>query len=167
MGHRAHNPDAEKYDACDHHVEGSNASGYERPRAATDDDQKPDDIGLGGLLNRCGRGRAPQDRMGRPGRPPATASITRRLHQRLSGGNQCITMHDMKTAALTIRLDPALERQLRRLARTTGRSRSELARDALRRQLAIAQFDELRRQIMPVAEIRGYLTDEDVFRDVS
>ena len=76
-------------------------------------------------------------------------------------------MHDMKTAALTIRLDPALERQLRRLARTTGRSRSDLARDALRRQLALAQFDELRRKAMPSAEARGYLTDEDVFRDVS
>ena len=76
-------------------------------------------------------------------------------------------MHDMKTAALTIRLDPALERQLRRLARTTGRSRSDLVRDALRRQLALAQFDELRRRAMPLAEVRGYLTDEDVFRDVS
>lgn len=76
-------------------------------------------------------------------------------------------MHDMKTAALTIRLDPALERQLRRLARSTGRSRSDLARDALRRQLALAQFDELRHKIMPLAEARGYLTDEDVFRDVS
>jgi predicted transcriptional regulator len=76
-------------------------------------------------------------------------------------------MHDMKTAALTIRLDPALERQLRRLAHSTGRSRSDLARDALRRQLAIAQFDELRRQALPLAEARGYLTDEDVFRDVS
>ena len=62
----------------------------------------------------------------------------------------------MKTAALTIRLDPALERQLRRLARRTGRSRSDLARDALRRQLAIAQFDDLRRRIMPLAEARGY-----------
>jgi hypothetical protein len=76
-------------------------------------------------------------------------------------------MHDMKTAALTIRLDPALERQLRRLARSTGRSRSDLARDALRRQLAIAQFDELRRRVMPLAEARGFLIDEDVFRDVS
>ena len=76
-------------------------------------------------------------------------------------------MHDMKTAALTIRLDPALERQLRRLARITGRSRSDLAREALRRQLALAQFDELRREIMPLAEARGYLMDEDVFRDVS
>lgn len=76
-------------------------------------------------------------------------------------------MHDMKTAALTIRLDPALARQLRQLARSTGRSRSDLARDALRRQLAIAQFDELRRRAMPLAEARGYLIDEDVFRDVS
>jgi hypothetical protein len=40
-------------------------------------------------------------------------------------------------------------------------------RDALRRQLAIAQFQDLRRRIMPLAEAAGYLTDEDVFRDVS
>ncbi|HKS06142.1 MAG TPA: ribbon-helix-helix protein, CopG family [Gemmatimonadaceae bacterium] len=73
----------------------------------------------------------------------------------------------MKTRALTIRLDAALERQLRQLARRTGRSRSDVARDALRRQLAIAQFDDLRRRVMPLAEARGYLTDEDVFRDVS
>ena len=44
---------------------------------------------------------------------------------------------------------------------------SDLARDALRRQLAIAQFDELRRRAMPLAEARWYLIDEDVFRDVS
>lgn len=73
----------------------------------------------------------------------------------------------MKTSALTIRLDPDLERQLKRLARRTGRSRSELVRDALRRQLALAQLDHLRQRIMPFAEARGYLTDEDVFRDVS
>lgn len=76
-------------------------------------------------------------------------------------------MYDMKTAALTIRLDPALERQLRRLAKRTGRSRSDLARDALRRQLAVAQFDDIRRRVLPLAGARGYLTDEDVFRDVS
>lgn len=76
-------------------------------------------------------------------------------------------MYDMKTRALTIRLDTALERQLRQIARRTGRSRSDIARDALRRQLAIAQFDDVRRRVMPLAEARGYLTDEDVFRDVS
>ncbi len=85
----------------------------------------------------------------------------------LLGGALCITLYDMKTSALTIRLDPDLERQLKRLARRTGRSCSELVRDALRRQLALTQLDDLRQRIMPFAEARGYLTDEDVFRDVS
>ena len=73
----------------------------------------------------------------------------------------------MKSFALTIRLDRALERQLAQLAKRSGRSRSDIARDALRRQLAILQFEDARRQVMPFAEARGYLTDEDVFRDIS
>jgi len=76
-------------------------------------------------------------------------------------------LHDMKTSALTIRLDPDLERQLERAARRSGRTRSELVRDALRRQLALEEFEDLRRRIMPFAEARGYLTDEDIFREVS
>ena len=76
-------------------------------------------------------------------------------------------MYDMKNAALTIRLDPELRRLLARVAKRSGRTRSEVAREALRRQLAIAQFQEFRRRIMPLAEAAGYLTDEDVFRDVS
>jgi predicted transcriptional regulator len=79
----------------------------------------------------------------------------------------CITLHDMKTSALTIRLDAELERRLARAAERSGRTRSEFVRDALRRQLAVAQLDDLRRRIMPLAEAQGYLTDEDVFRDVS
>ncbi|MBM4245658.1 MAG: ribbon-helix-helix protein, CopG family [Deltaproteobacteria bacterium] len=73
----------------------------------------------------------------------------------------------MKTSALTIRLDRTLERQLETAAKRSGRSRSDIARDALRRQLAVMQFEEARRQVMPFAEARGYLTDEDVFRIVS
>ena len=73
----------------------------------------------------------------------------------------------MKTSALTIRLDADLDRQLDRLAARSGRSRSDIARDALRRQLAVLQFEEARRQVLPFAEARGYLTDEDVFRDIS
>jgi len=87
--------------------------------------------------------------------------------KRLLGGAACITLSDMKTSALTIRLDPDLSRQLARQAKRTGRSRSDVAREALRRQLAVAQFEDLRRRLMPLAEARGYLTDEDVFRDVS
>jgi len=73
----------------------------------------------------------------------------------------------MKTSTLTIRLDRSLARQLTALARRSGRSRSDIARDALRRQLTILQFEDARRAVMPFAEARGYLTDEDVFRDIS
>lgn len=83
------------------------------------------------------------------------------------GGALCNTLYDMKTSALTIRLDPELERRLARAAKRAGRSRSDVAREALRRQLALAQFQDLRRRTMPLAEAAGYLTDEDVFRDVS
>lgn len=73
----------------------------------------------------------------------------------------------MKTKTLTIRLDEDLERLLTKAIRQSGLNRSEVARDALRKQLRISHFDALRRRIMPFAEARGYLTDEDVFSDVS
>jgi hypothetical protein len=40
-------------------------------------------------------------------------------------------------------------------------------REALWRQLNLLRFEELRRRLVPFAEARGYLTDEDVYRDVS
>jgi predicted transcriptional regulator len=73
----------------------------------------------------------------------------------------------MKTTTLTIRLDEDLDKLLLKAARKSGKNRSEIAREALRRQLRTSQFETLRRRIMPFAEARGYLTDEDVFRDVS
>ena len=73
----------------------------------------------------------------------------------------------MKTETLTIRLDQELDRMLTKACRRSGRNRSEVAREALRRQLRISQFEALRRRIMPFAEARGFLTDEDVFAEVS
>jgi predicted transcriptional regulator len=73
----------------------------------------------------------------------------------------------MKTSTLTIRLDKNLDALLTRMSHQTGINRSELAREALRRQLRISQFESLRRRMMPFAEARGYLTDDDVFTDVS
>ena len=76
-------------------------------------------------------------------------------------------MSYMKTSTITIRLDDALGRELDQVCARTGRTRSELARDALRRQLALMRFERLRKRTLPFAESQGYLTDEDVFRDVS
>ncbi len=73
----------------------------------------------------------------------------------------------MKSSSLTIRLDPKLQRDLDRLSRQLGRSRSDLVRDALRRQLALLRFEQSRRALMPLAEAQGVLTDEDVFTAVS
>ena len=66
-----------------------------------------------------------------------------------------------------MRLDSDLDALLAKLVEQTGRSRSELAREALRRQLGLVEFEQQRRRVLPFAEARGYLTDEDVFRDVS
>ena len=73
----------------------------------------------------------------------------------------------MKTATLTIRLDNDLDTLLYKASKRSGRNRSEIARDALRRQLRLEQFEEIRKRIMPFAEARGFLTDEDVFSQVS
>jgi predicted transcriptional regulator len=68
---------------------------------------------------------------------------------------------------LTIRLDPKLEKALGRLAKSTGRTKSAIAREALRRQVAVARFRQLRKKTLPFAEAQGLLTDEDVFKVVS
>jgi predicted transcriptional regulator len=73
----------------------------------------------------------------------------------------------MKSSSLTIRLDRDLDRLLTRASKHSGKSRSEVAREALRRQLRLEQFESLRKKSMPFAEARGYLTDEEIFSDVS
>lgn len=77
------------------------------------------------------------------------------------------TLSYMKSSVVTIRLDPELERDLDALAASTGQSRSAIVRDALRRRVAVLRFEEARRQVLPFAEAHGYLTDDDVFRDLT
>ena len=76
-------------------------------------------------------------------------------------------MIEMKTVRLTIRLDENLDELLTQVSRQAGKSRSEVAREALRRHLRVSRFDSLRARIMPFAEARGFLTDEDVFSKVA
>ena len=77
-----------------------------------------------------------------------------------------ITLYDMPSP-LAFRLDAELSRLLDAVCRQTGLTKSEVVREALRRQLSLMRFEQLRRQVLPFAEARGYLTDEDVFRNVS
>lgn len=70
-------------------------------------------------------------------------------------------------AILPMRIDYRMEAELARLAETSHRTKSDLAREMLHRQIAIRRFQTLRAQAVPYAEAAGYLNNEDVFRDVS
>jgi predicted transcriptional regulator len=70
-------------------------------------------------------------------------------------------------STVTVRLDEELDQELSEVSEALGQSRSEIVRDALRRQLSVLKFGKLREQVTPFAEARGYLTDEDIFEDVS
>ncbi|MSQ09079.1 MAG: CopG family transcriptional regulator [Dehalococcoidia bacterium] len=73
----------------------------------------------------------------------------------------------MRTPTVTIRLDAELQRELDQLCQQLGRSRSDVVRDALRRQVSLLRFERSRRSLLPLAEAQGILTDEDVFTVVS
>lgn len=70
-------------------------------------------------------------------------------------------------ATLTIRIDDRLDAELRDMAARTGTGKSAFVREAVRRQLAVARLEELRCRVAPFAEAQGWLTDEDVFDEVS
>lgn len=93
-------------------------------------------------------------------RRPTRAQLLRRAHSR-------VTLSYMKSSTVTVRLDAKIQRELDRLSRQLGRSRSDIVRDAVRRQVALLRFERSRRALLPLAEAQGILTDEDVFRIVS
>ena len=70
-------------------------------------------------------------------------------------------------STLNIRLDDELDARLTELARATRRTKSDLVREMLRRQTAIADLRALRAELVPQAERAGYLTEDDFFREVS
>jgi hypothetical protein len=71
------------------------------------------------------------------------------------------------SSVLYLDLDGSLAASLDEYCRLSGRSPDDVAREALRRYLAVRSFRRLREQILPCAEAQGYRTDEDVFRKVS
>jgi len=73
----------------------------------------------------------------------------------------------MKGNTITVRIDDELAPILDQVCRSSGRSKSEVIRTALKRHLAVLRFQQLRRQAMPYAAAHGFLTDEDVFDSVS
>jgi predicted transcriptional regulator len=74
----------------------------------------------------------------------------------------------MKSSTVTIRVDAKLDRELKRLSRSLKQSKSDIARDALKRQVALLRFRKTRQAVLSEIEAKsGVLTDEDVFAIVS
>lgn len=70
-----------------------------------------------------------------------------------------------QTVAVSLPRD--LTQQLDDVALEEGSSRSEVVREALRRYLAVRQFQKVRASILPFAEAAGIVDDEEVFRLMS
>ncbi|MFZ4650782.1 MAG: CopG family ribbon-helix-helix protein [Rubrivivax sp.] len=71
------------------------------------------------------------------------------------------------STVLTVRLNEDELAALDRLAQATGKSRSDLVRDALRAQALRETLRLLHEDLGPQARAGGWLTEEDILREVS
>ena len=67
-------------------------------------------------------------------------------------------------ATITLRVPDELDQALEKQSSASGVSKSDLAREALRRFLAVSEFQHLRTKLVRRAQALGLHTDEDVFR---
>jgi len=68
---------------------------------------------------------------------------------------------------LTIRIDDQLEADLERIAQARQQSKSEVARQMLRGSLLRETLRQLHENLGPQARAIGWLTEDDILRDVS
>ncbi len=70
-------------------------------------------------------------------------------------------------ATLTISLPEEISEGLSSLVKRSGKSRSQVVQEALRKQIALERFRDLRERLVPKGRKSELHTDEDVFRVVS
>ena len=68
---------------------------------------------------------------------------------------------------VTISLPQAIRREVDRIAKEEGVSRSDVLRQSLEDFLLVRRFRLLRQRMMATAQAQGIYTDEDVFNRVS
>ncbi len=68
---------------------------------------------------------------------------------------------------VTISLPRAIRRELDKIAKEEGVSRSDVLRQSLEDFLFARRFRQLRQRMMAAAQAQGTFTDEDVFNRVS
>ena len=68
---------------------------------------------------------------------------------------------------LTISLPDEISKGLATLVKRSGKSRSQVVQDSLRKQIALERFRDLRERLAPKGRKTGLICDEDVFREIS
>lgn len=67
----------------------------------------------------------------------------------------------------TVSLPDKISRELAALVRRSGKNRSQVVQEALRRQIALERFRSLREKLVPKGSKAGFHTDEDAFKAIS
>lgn len=70
-------------------------------------------------------------------------------------------------STLTIRIDDALEADLERIAKARHQSKSEVARQMLRGSMTRETLRQLHDSLSSQARAAGWLTEDDILREVS
>jgi predicted transcriptional regulator len=70
------------------------------------------------------------------------------------------------STTITIRLPDDLRAALEKISEAEDKPLSDVVRESLRRYVAIQQFRQLRKKVLPFAEAQGLLTDEDIFESL-
>lgn len=68
---------------------------------------------------------------------------------------------------ISIRMDSATNKMLENVLKKSGKKKSDFIREAIKRQIAIENFEQIRSGVLPFAEAQGLLTDEDVWNLIS
>lgn len=65
---------------------------------------------------------------------------------------------------ITIRIPEELKSRLNTVTKKEKVSVSDVVREALQQYLALKKFRQLRKKVLPFAEMQGLLTDDDIFK---
>ncbi len=68
---------------------------------------------------------------------------------------------------VTVSLTKEISSELDALVKRSGKRRSQIVKDASRRQIAIERFRDLREKFVPKGVVAGFHTEEDVFEAIS
>jgi len=73
----------------------------------------------------------------------------------------------MMRESVTISLSKDIKKKLDSVAREERANRSDIVKEALRQYFAVAEFQKIRKSMLPKSEAAGIFNEEDIYKTVS